>query len=324
MTAATGGDGADVVVLRGKVHGMSADRYAESLRKRLPDREVVVARSPADERAALRQAPVATGIRLDEADLAVAEDLRLFACVWAGVGHLPLAAFEDRGVAVTNASGVHGPNIAEYVVGSLVAFARNFRRAWRQEERGEWRRYEARELQGSTVTVVGMGAIGTATVERLSAFGVETVGVRHSPGKDGPTDDVLGYDDLHEGLARADHLVLACPLTDETRGLIDAEAFRTLPSHAVLVNVARGPVVDTDALVDACRGNFVGGAVLDVTDPEPLPGDHPLWDLGNVMITPHNAGHTPHYYDRVAEILAENLDRVAETGGYEDLRNQVV
>jgi phosphoglycerate dehydrogenase-like enzyme len=324
MTAATDGDGADVVVLRGKVHGMSADRYAESLRERLPDREVVVARSPAGEREALRRAPVATGIYFDEDDLAVAEDLRLFACVWAGVGHLPLPAFEDRGVAVTNASGVHGPNIAEYVVGSLVAVARNFRRAWRQEERGEWRRYEARELQGSTVTVVGMGAIGTATVERLSAFGVETVGVRHSPEKGGPTDVVLGYDDLHEGLARADHLVLACPLTDETRGLIDAEAFRTLPSHAVLVNVARGPVVDTDALVAACRGNFVGGAVLDVTDPEPLPGDHPLWDLGNVMITPHNAGHTPHYYDRVADILAENLAHVAETGSYDGLRNQVV
>ena len=101
----------------------------------------------------------------------------------------------------------------------------------------------------------------------------------------------------------------ACPLTDETRGLVGREEFVTLPPNAVLVNVARGPVVDTDALVTALRGNWVRGASLDVTDPEPLPPDHPLWGLDDVLITPHNAGHTPQYYERLADIVAENVRR---------------
>jgi Phosphoglycerate dehydrogenase and related dehydrogenases len=132
---------------------------------------------------------------------------------------------------------------------------------------------------------------------------------------------VYGYDELHAALADADHLVCACPLTDETRGLIDREAFATLPSHASLVNVARGPVVETDALVDALRRNRIGGAFLDVTDPEPLPPDHPLWRFEDVRITPHNAGHSPAYYERTAEILAENVDRLLDGSS---LENRVV
>jgi len=98
---------------------------------------------------------------------------------------------------------------------------------------------------------------------------------------------------------------------------------RGCSAGSVLVNVARGPIVDTDALVSALQSNKLHAAALDVTDPEPLPAEHPLWDFGNVFITPHNSGHTPHYWERVADILAENLERVEETGSYEDLRNQV-
>jgi phosphoglycerate dehydrogenase-like enzyme len=173
------------------------------------------------------------------------------------------------------------------------------------------------------VTVVGLGAIGQAIVERLAGFGVETLGVRYSPEKGGPTDEVLGFEELHDALARTEYLALACPLTEETRGLIDTAAFETVPSEAVLINVARGPVVETDALVAALRSNAIRGAALDVTDPEPLPRDHPLWTFENALITPHSAGHTPQYYDRLADIVATNLERVAESGEYEGLENQV-
>jgi len=118
----------------------------------------------------------------------------------------------------------------------------------------------------------------------------------------------------------AEYVVIACPLTETTRKLVDADALRTLREDAVLINIARGAVVDTDALVSELRNNRIGGAALDVTDPEPLPEDHPLWGLGNVTITPHNAGHTPEYYDRVADILAENVGRL---DGGEALRNRV-
>lgn len=314
----------DVVVLRRGVHGRPVEQYADAIRDRLPERDVRLAQTPGQERRLVERAPVVTGLSLSESLLDRAEELRLFACLYAGVGHLPLSAFEERGVAVTNASGVHAPNIGEYVVGALLAFTQGLHRGWRRNQRREWRHFQTDELSGDTVTIVGLGAIGSGVADRLSGFGVDTIGVRYTPEKGGPTDEVIGFDDdLHEAYARTDALVLACPLTETTRGLIDATAFDTLSPGTVLVNVARGSVVDTDDLVTALRNSQIGGAILDVTDPEPLPEDHPLWTFENVLVTPHNAGDTPRYYDRVADILAENVERL-EDGSTDDLRNSAL
>ena len=316
-----------IVLTRQKIHGHSVDEYAAALRDRLPDHEVVVARTPDEERDAVAGADVVSGEGDSMGRLlgdVETPDLKLFAGVYAGTGHLDLDAFREANVAVTNASGVHAPNISEYVVGALVSVVRDFRRATRQQDRREWRAYQTRELEGSTVTVVGVGSIGEAILERLEPFGVERLAVRHSPEKGGPADEVVGFDGLHDALARTDHLVLACPLTDETEGLIDDDALRTLPPSATLVNIARGPVVDTDALVSTLNVNDLGAAFLDVTDPEPLPEDHPLWGFEDVRITPHNAGHTPAYFDRLADVVGENVGRIEETGRAEGLRNQVV
>ena len=310
----------DVVVLRQTIHGLGPGELTAAVRERLPDVEVARAQTPAEERGLIRTARVAVGLNVDAELLDAAERLELFACVFAGTGHLPRDALAERGIAVTNASGVHGPNIAEHVVGSMIAHARQFHEAFRRQSRGEWRTYETTEVHGSTVAVAGLGAIGQAVVDRLEPFGVDTVGVRYSPEKGGPTDEVYGFDEFHEAVADAEYVVLACPLTETTRGLVDADALRTMRPEAVLVNIARGPVVDTDALVSELRNNRIRGAALDVTDPEPLPADHPLWGLSNVTITPHNAGHTPAYYDRIGEILADNLRRL-DAG--EPLRNRV-
>ncbi|EMA67452.1 D-isomer specific 2-hydroxyacid dehydrogenase NAD-binding protein [Halorubrum aidingense JCM 13560] len=311
----------DVVVLRQTIHGSGARDLAAAVRQRLPGATVALARTPAEERDLLETARVAVGLDIDEELLATAENLELFACVFAGTGHLPRDALADHGVAVTNASGVHGPNIAEHVVGSMITHARRWTRARRQQADREWRSYETTEVYGSTVAVVGLGAIGQSIVDRLEPFEVDTVGVRYSPEKGGPTDEVYGFDEFHEAVCDAEYVVLACPLTEATRSLVDADALRSMRPDAVLVNIARGKVVDTDALVSSLRNNRIRGAALDVTDPEPLPEDHPLWGLGNVTITPHNAGHTPHYYERVADILAENLGRL-DAG--EELENRVV
>jgi len=314
----------DIVVLRQKVHGMPPSSYGAKLRDRLPDHEVAVATTPDEERDLLERARVATGIHFETAWLDHAENLDLFACAYAGTGHLDTEALADSGVAVTNAAGVHGPNISEYVIGALVAHERQFRRAREQQERNHWQAYPVRELYDSTAAVVGLGAIGEALVERLDAFGVDTVGVRYTPEKGGPTDEVVGFDSIHSALARADYVILACPLTDTTRGLIDADALASMRTDALLINVARGPIVDTDDLVTALRDDDIRAATLDVTDPEPLPADHPLWNFENVQITPHNAGNTPKYYDRLADILATNLRRIEETGETAELENQVV
>ena len=300
----------DIVVLRQKIHGIDGHDFAAVLRERLPDRTVAVADTPAEEREYLSNARVAAGFSIDEELLARAEQLELFACVFAGTGHLPREAFERHDVAVTNAAGVHGPNISEYVLGAMIGHAHGFPRAKRQQARREWRSYPTTELTGSRVAVVGLGAIGQAIVDRVEAFDTETVGVRYSPEKGGPTDEVYGFEQIHEAVVDAEFVVLACPLTDETAALVDGDLFRTMDTDAVLVNIARGGVVDTDALVDALRSNAIRGAALDVTDPEPLPEDHPLWGLTNVTITPHNAGHTPRYFERLTDVLETNLERL--------------
>ncbi|MFC4360320.1 NAD(P)-dependent oxidoreductase [Halobium salinum] len=314
----------DVVVLREGTEGLSMESYAETLRDRLPDRSVALARTPREERELVPGARVVTGITVEEDLLGRADRLELFACTFAGTDHVPVAALAERGVAVTNAGGIHAPGIAEQAVGNMLVFARRLHEGWRRKERSEWRHFQSGELTGSTVAVVGLGSIGKAVVQRLQGFEVDTIGVRYSPEKGGPTDEVVGFDDddLHDALARSEYVVLACPLTDLTRGLIDEAAFATMGPETVLVNTARGGIVDTDALVSALRTSKIRGAALDVTDPEPLSGDHPLWDLENCLITPHTGGHTPKHWDRLADIVARNVERLdagEDAAGLENL-----
>jgi phosphoglycerate dehydrogenase-like enzyme len=319
-------DSLSIVVLREDVGPASVERYAETLSDRLSAHDVALARTPHEERRLIRFADVAAGVSLDEALLDHAEDLALFACSWTGTGHLPLDALADRGVAVTNASGVHAPGLAAQAMGYLLIFARNLHRGWHQQRDRRWEHFRAGELDDSTVIVVGQGSIGQAIVDRLSGFDIHTVGVRHSPEKGAATDEVIGYDgrDVHDALSRSDYVVLACPLTETTRGLLDREAFLTLPPSAVVVHVSRGAVVDTDALLWALREGSIRGAALDVTDPEPLPPTHPLWGFENVLVTPHIGGETPKLWERLGDLLARNVERAVETGEFEDLENQVV
>ncbi|MFB6309379.1 MAG: D-2-hydroxyacid dehydrogenase [Haloarculaceae archaeon] len=313
----------DIVVFRRGVHGMPMADYAAALRDRLPDHEIVCARTPAEQRQYVADATVVTAHDIDPALLDRADDLRLFAGTYAGYDHLPLEELAERGIAVTSASGVHRSNVAEHAIGSMLAFARRLFEARRRQERTEWRAYQSSDLAGSTVTVVGLGEIGEGIVRRLDGFDVDTIGVRYTPEKGGPTDEVYGFDQIHEAVQPADYVVLICPLTDETHHLIDDAVLETMHPDAVLVNVARGQVVETDALLSVLQSNGIGGAALDVTDPEPLPPDHPLWNYENVLISPHVAGHTPEYYERLADILARNVRQAEETGRWDDLENQV-
>ncbi len=317
----TDGDRPTVAVLREGTEGLDSRDYAAALRGEGLD--AVHAPTPAAERRLVSEAPVVTGVRVDEGLVDHFDGVRLFAAASSGTGHLPVAAMTNRGAAVTNAAGIHAPGIAEQVCAHLLTFARRLHRAPRRQERREWRHWQAGELGGSTVTVVGQGAVGTTVVERLDAFGVERLAVRHTPEKGGPADEVVGYDAVHDALARTDYLVLACPLTDETRELVDAAALATLPPEAVVVNVARGGVVDQRALAEALSEEAIRGAALDVTDPEPLPPESPLWRLESCLITPHVGGSTPRHWDRLAAIVAENVDHLASGGDPAALRNLV-
>ncbi len=323
-TETTKANGAiDILVLRSGAPGLSAIDLRDTIEQFLPDRIVRLAETAEEERNLVSKAEIVVGNTFDQDLLRLADRLQLYAHVSTGTGALPLEAMERRGVAVTNAAGLM-PCVAEQVIGYLLHFARDFQTGLNRQRHREWRHYRPGELNGSVVVVVGLGAIGTQVLDRLSGFGVSTIGIRHSPEKGGPSDEVVGYDRLHPALKRADYLVLTCPLTDLTRGLIGDSEFDTLPNDAVVINVARGKVVMTNALISAIQSEFIGGAALDVTDPEPLPEDHPLWGFDNVVITPHNAGSSISHWGRVAELLARNLDSVDENGEYVDLTNQVV
>lgn len=301
----------DIVVLHHKIHGLDPEAYAITIREEHPDLDIKVARTPDEERKYLNEAVVATGYQIDSELVESSETLEVFACTFAGIGHLPLDVLEDAGVTVTNASGVHGPNVAEQVMAYVLSDVRNLYRAWEQNQRGEWNHFQGGELRGSTATVVGMGPIGKEILARFSDFDVETIGVRYTPKKGGNADEVVGFDETLNAAAQSDYLVLACPLTETTEGLIDEEVFNALSTNAMLVNIARGPVVETESLVSALRGNDIRSAALDVTDPEPLPGDHPLWELSNCIVTPHNAGHTPKYWSRCTDILTDAIEETS-------------
>jgi len=316
----------DIVVLRDKAHGLPSTECATALKDRLPEYDVRAAATPAEERELAPDATVVVGLDIGEELVDRAEALEYFAAASAGTGHLPMDALAARGVVVTNAAGVHVPNVPEHVLGWMLTIARRLDEGWRRQQECRWEHFQAfGELAGSTVTVVGLGAIGTGTVERLEPFDVHTVGVRYTPSKGGPTDEVIGFDEteFREALSRTDYLVLACPLTETTDGLVGTREFEFLPENAVVINVARGPVVDTDALVGALRRNEIHRAAIDVTDPEPLPEDHPLWNLEDLFITPHVSGHTWEYWERVADIVEENVRIAKERGTYRELVNQV-
>jgi phosphoglycerate dehydrogenase-like enzyme len=259
----------------------------------------------------LRQADGLVGWHLDAETLAAAPGLCWMHAAGAGVEHFDLPMIAARGLIFTNSSGVSAPNMAEHAMGMMLALARRFPRLSQAQFARTWRdtdtHREVAELQGQTVLVVGLGAVGRAVAERAAAFGMRVLGVRRRPNGDSPPPvsavfDVAG---LHDALASADHVVVTLPNTPGTRGLIDAAAFAAMKPGAMIYNVGRGPVIDTAALIAALQSGHLAGAGLDVTDPEPLPADSPLWDLENVLITAHTSGATPHYWERQATLIID-------------------
>jgi phosphoglycerate dehydrogenase-like enzyme len=201
----------------------------------------------------------------------------------AWVGRVP------PGVELCDGRGVHDKSVAEWVLGAAITSLRRFPELVRAQARGEWLNepgMTARELTGSRVLIVGAGSIGRAIEERLAPFEVEVTRVARTAR---PAQDVHAVEELPELLPYADVVILVVPLTEQTHGMVDADFLAALPDGALLVNAARGPVVDTGALLTELSAGRISAA-LDVTDPEPLPAGHPLWQLPNVFLTPHIGG----------------------------------
>lgn len=238
------------------------------------------------------------------AAVASAGNLRWLNTAYTGVDWLPLAELERRGVALTCGTGLTATAVAEFAVMTMLAVAKDYPAVVRAQDRGEWlgRPPGTRELSGSKALILGQGAIGQAIDRMLQGFSVETVTVRRRAGE-----GALGPGEWQARLGEFDWIVLALPGTLETRGLIGAAELAAMKPDAVLVNYARANVIDQAALIEALRENRIAAAVLDVTDPEPLPPDHPLWSLDNAHITMHLSGiPTEASLRRAAERFARN------------------
>ncbi|NJJ41899.1 D-2-hydroxyacid dehydrogenase [Paenibacillus apii] len=226
----------------------------------------------------------------------------------AGVDKLPLDRLEQRGIVLTNASGVHAEPISQVIFGYMLMFVRNLHTAIRNQDRRIWNSDETEtELTGKTVVIAGTGEIGAATARIAKAFGMRTIGVRR-------IDDPLpGFDAMYttsrlkDAVAEGDFVINTLPLTGETRSLFDASVFSSFKEGSYYINIGRGGTTDTEALIEALENGRLRGAGLDVFEAEPLPEDHPLWDMKQVIITPHVAGLTDHYSDRLVGIFTENM-----------------
>ena len=290
---------------------------AEELEGARPDLSVVDADSRADALSVLPDAD-AFVINPTNWDDEYLEEVRPGTWVQAtstGYAAFPLEAFEDRGIVFTNAVGNYGPPVADHAFALLLALARGVPTCLDQQRGRRWDRSVGDalvDLQGRTLTVVGLGDVGESVVRRALGFDMTVYGTKRDPDSyDGrlPDDRVLPPDDLDGVLPETDVLVLAVPLTDETRGLVDGEALAAMPDSALLVNVARGPVVDEGALLAALDAGELAGAGLDVFETEPLPESSPLWDRDDVVLTPHVAGRSEGFVGRFVELFLTNNDR---------------
>jgi phosphoglycerate dehydrogenase-like enzyme len=250
--------------------------------------------------------------RITEEQIAAAAKLRWVQVRSAGVEHVPMDALFARDIVLTSGSGAHGAVMSENVLAMMLAFAVRIPMLRDAQRRGEWIAgrvgAEKFHLEGQTLLMIGLGAIGSVIARKAKALGMRVIGMRNRPvGKPEGVDEVVTREGLHAALGRADHVALCLPATMETAKLVGEAELRAMKPTAYLYNVGRSGAVDQEALIRALTDGTIAGAGLDVTDPEPLTQDHPLWALENVILTQHTAGASAENSTLVTDIFIRNL-----------------
>ncbi len=293
------------------------DWFAERLRQGFPQLEVVHLRQYEGAEPHLRDADVLVTWSLRPEQFAEAKKLRWVHSPAAAVHQLVIPEIAASDVVVTNARAVHGPVVAEHAIAMVLALAKKLPQAMRFQARHAWAQQPLwveqpapREISGATLGLIGVGSIGAEVARLASGLGMCVVAVREHPERAAEhVKRVYNSDRLDDMLTEADYVVIAAPLTPQTRAIINADRLAKMKPDACLINVARGALVDEPALTEALGMRRLAGAALDVFSTEPLPPDSTLWDLDNVLITPHTAAVTERLWNRHFELLSENLRR---------------
>ncbi len=292
--------------------------FSERLRQEFLQLNVVHLNSYDGAEIELRDAEVALALSLRPDQFLAAKKLRWIHSPAAAVHQLMFPELVNSDVVVTNGRDVHGSVVAEHVIGLIFALAKSLPQAVRLQQKHEWGqdaiwmgRNRPREIQGATLGLVGLGSIGRAVARHASALGMRVIAVRQRPEQGSPegVQQVFPSSEIESLLEQSDFVVLAVPITTATTGLMNHQRLSRMKAGAYLINVGRGPLIDEAALIQALRDHKIGGAALDVFDQEPLPADSPLWDLENLLITPHTAGLAEKLWERQYVLFAENLRR---------------
>ncbi len=280
------------------------------------DIQVLVANDPAKVREYAPQADVivngTSNPSLLTAAIPPAGRARWIHSLWTGVDNVLLPEVLASPLPLTNGRGVFRVSLAEWTIGAILYFAYNMRRMIRQQQAGVWEAFTTEEIQGKTLGIVGYGGIGRAAAERARPFGMRIVALRRRPElfqNDALVDQSFAPSELNQLMAASDYVLLAAPLTGETRGMIGAPQIAAMKPSGVLINVGRGAVVNEPALVAALEAGKIRGAALDVFAVEPLPAGHPFYRLGNVLLSPHTADHVQDFVHLAVECFLENLHR---------------
>ncbi len=253
-----------------------------------------------------------------------ATNLKWYQAINAGLERMEREGLLRRGFAVTSGAGIASVGIAEWILGTMVMLAKNLHVYVRQQDEKRWESRRSGELEGKTVGIVGLGAIGRETARRCRAFGMRVVATRRTvaPGATDPDcDEIVPLMELHRLLEISDYIVLCLPLTSETRGMLGRAELAAMKRSAYVVNVARGDIVDQPALIQALKDGTIAGAALDVTSPEPLPAESELWSLSNVILTPHMSGNVEGYGHKASRVFIANLRRYVSGERLEHLAN---
>ena len=291
--------------------------HVERLRRDFPQHRFLHAADDAEGARLIADADAAFSSQVFQDQIAAARRLRWIHSPAAGVGGMLYPEMLARDIVITNSRGLAADTMAEHAVAVSLAMFRRLHVAVRRQAERRWAQDEIasngpnRSLAGARVLIVGLGAIGSASAARFAALGAHVTGIRRRPASGAPAGvlEVAGPDRLSEFLPAADVVLILAPQTAGTRHLIGRRELDAMKRDALLVNLSRGKLVDEPALAEALRASRIGGAALDVFEHEPLAPDSPLWDLPNVLITPHTSGFRPDHWDAAVALFADNLRR---------------
>ncbi|VCU69880.1 (S)-sulfolactate dehydrogenase [Pigmentiphaga humi] len=310
--------------LRMLIVNADGEYYAQELARRVPHVAFDWIRpgQPVPERAWTAAALACFASALDSQLLASLPGLRWLQALSSGMDGIAGHPGLPPGTLLTSAHGIHGPAVSEMALTMMLALARDLPGILADQRAHRWRRRPQPLLHGKTLVVLGTGLIAAELAQKCQALGMRTLALSGTPRPVAGFERVYAREHLREVAAQADFLVLLAPLTEATRGLVDASVLAVLPPRAHVINLARAGLCDTAALVDALRGERLAGAALDVFEREPLPADDPLWSVPRLLITPHLGGESDRYADRVLPLIEHNV-RAYAAGDLAGLRNRV-